>query len=390
MLHNYTQGRGGADESTEQDIALLRSRGHTVEFYARHNDEIQQRSPLGRAQLLIEPSGSPRSYREIQAKIRQFRPDLAHIQSFFPLISPSAYAACRHLGVPVVQTLREYRLLCPAGWLFREGKICETCLTGVPWAAVQHGCYRRSRLASIAPSLMLTIHRFRHTWRDRISHFTTPTAFARQKFIEGGIPPAKLTVRPNFLANDPAAGQPLLPMRDRPYALYVGRLSPEKGLFTLLDAWRSLPDIPLKIIGAGDIRPQLERRTQAEGLNQVEFCGFMPLSEVLAQLRSARFLIMPSLWYETFGRTIMEAYALGTPAIVSNLGAMADLVEPDVTGWRFEPGNAAELAQVVHDAWQDLERCQRWSQAARDRFLQQFSAEPAYHNLMQVYQQVCF
>ena len=122
---------------------------------------------------------------------------------------------------------------------------------------------------------------------------------------------------------------------------------------------------------------QLERRAQAQGLKQVEFCGFMPLSDVLAQLRSARLLIMPSLWYETFGRTIMEAYALGTPAIVSNLGAMADLVEPDVTGWRFEPGKATELAQVVRLAWQDLARCQRWSYAARDRFLQQFSASSA-------------
>jgi glycosyltransferase involved in cell wall biosynthesis len=383
MVHNYYQQWGGEDESTEQELQLLQRHGHEVRLYFRHNDEIKTFSSLRKGLLFFEPTWSLRSYRETKHIVREFKPEIAHFQNFFPLVSPSAYYACAESGVPVVHTLRDYRLLCPIGWFVRNGEVCEACLAHSLWRGVLYGCYHGSRIQTASIALMLVAHRLLKTWLRKVDVYIALTEFSRRKFIEGGLPKSKIFVRPNFLDKDPGLGGPI-----REYALFVGRLSPEKGLVTLLEAWRDLPDVPLKIIGDGPLRSWIEEYIVQNELGQIELVGFVPLQRVLQYLQKALFLVMPSVWYETFGRTIIEAYATGTPVIASRLGAMVDLVEEGETGFLFNPGEPGDLAARVQYALEHPEKMARWGREARYVFEHKYSSDSAYKTLMEIYDKV--
>lgn len=382
MVHNYYQEWGGEDASTEQDLRLLREFGHKVQFYYRDNDEIRASSLLRKGSLFFNTAWSPRSYREISRVVQQFGPDVVHFQNFFPLISPSGHHACKILGVPVVQSLRNYRLLCPTGRFFRNGTVCEECLTRSPLAGVFYGCYHNSRLQTLSIALMLMTHRVLKTWK-RVDGYIALTPFSRNKFIEGGLPASKILVRPNFLDRDPEVGN-----CTRDGAVFVGRLSPEKGLMTLLEAWRGLSNVPLRIVGDGPLRPWIERYKEKHAMEQVELTGFLDRQGVFEQVGRARFLVMPSIWYETFGRTIIEAYGMETPVVASDLGAMADLVNHHETGLLFTPGDSADLLRCIEYALEHPGQTRDWGIAARRRFEQEYSATCAHQRLVEVYDKV--
>lgn len=383
IVHNYYQRRGGEDEATEQEFQLLKRHGHRVHFYCRHNDEIKTFSVLRRGLLFFEATWSLRSYREVKQVIKEFKPDIVHCHNFFPLVSPSVYYACAECGVRVIQTLDDYRLLCPTGWFYRQGKVCEVCLTHSLWQGVLYGCYHNSRVQTASIALMLATHRLLRTWIRKVDAYIALTEFSRRKFIEGGFSESKIFVQPNFLAEDPGLGDPV-----REYAIFVGRLSPEKGLDILLESWRSLPDVPLKIVGDGPLRPWVEEYIRQNNMKQIELVGFVPLNVVLQYLKGAFFLVMPSVWYETFGRTIIEAYATGTPVIAGSLGAMAELVEDGKTGLLFKPGEPKDLITKVHYALGRPEELARWGQEARRIFEQKYSSDSAYKNLLKIYERV--
>ncbi len=381
IVHNYHQFRGGDDEATEQDVQLLQQHGHAVELYFRHNNDIKTFSGARKALLFLEPTASLKSYQEIKAAIQRFQPDVVHFQGFFPLVSPAAYYACAACRVPVIQALHDYRVLCAASTFFREGHVCEACLQTSPLPSIYHACYRNSRVQTASVALMLSLHHGLGTWQRQVDAFLVPSEFARRKFVQGGLNAQKLFVRPNFLTQDPGIGR-----EPRRGVLYVGRLAAEKGIETLLEAWRSLPHIPLKIIGNGPLYAWVSDFIQDQGLHQVELLGYQPLATVIRTMQTAQVVVLPSVCYETFGRTILEAYATGTPVIVSDLGAIAELVQPQTTGLLFPPGDATALAHTVTTALADPDRLATWGEAGRRMFEQTFQAELAYTQLMTVYE----
>jgi glycosyltransferase involved in cell wall biosynthesis len=380
MIHNYYQQRGGEDESTEQEVRLLEKYGHDVQLYSRNNSEIDDYSLLRKGLLFFEPTWSQKSYQQIRSLLKEFSPEIVHVQNFFTLVSPSVFYACSEQDIPVVFTLRDYRLLCPLGWFFREGQICEDCMKKTLWSSVKYGCYHKSSLQTGSIALMLGAHRLFQTWQNKVSAYITLTEFSRHKFVEGGLPESKIYVRPNFLENDPGTGSPI-----RKGVVFIGRLSTEKGLDVLLEAWRQLPDIPLQIIGDGPMRSYVQSQLEQNELHHVELVGFLPMQRVIEAIKSASLLVMPSKWYETFGRTIIEAYATGTPVIASNLGAMADLVREKETGLLFHPGDARDLVIKVRAALQDEERRAEWGRKARSDFEQKYSADSAHRSIIQIY-----
>lgn len=380
IVHNYTQRRGGSDESAEHELQLLRERGHVVRFYFRHNDEIKSFSLLRKGLLFFEPLWSRKSYREVKQILRDFQPEIVHFHSFFPLVSPSTYYACAESRVPVVQTLHDYRLLCPIGSFFRDGAICKECFHHSLLRGIRYGCYHDSHIQTASIALMLRAHRLLKTWSQKVTAFIAVSEFSRHKFIESGIAESKIFMRPNFLAQDPELGK-----ATRKYVLFVGRLSPEKGLDTLLRAWHSLPDVPLKIIGDGDLRPAIERYIRQNGLTQIEVIGFIPLKDVLTYLKEALLLVMPSVNYETFGLTIIEAYATGTPVVASRLGAINELITDGLTGLSFNPGDAGDLVAKVQYALNHAVELAQWGKQARMVFEQQYTAEVAYTSLLKIY-----
>lgn len=381
-VYNAYLNRGGEDEVFDAEAGLLEAHGHTVLRIRVEADELRQLSIAKQAQLAVGTVWSRRYYRQFYELATQRQPDIVHFHNTFPLISPSAYVACQHRHVPVVQTLHNYRLICPNVLLFRDGHPCEDCLgRTVPWPGVAHACYHGSRAQTATVAAMLTAHRLRGTWQHDVDRYIALTEFSRQKFIAGGLPPDKIAVKPNFLAPDPG---PKTGTGDG--FLFVGRLAENKGIGTLLKSWSTgLEAVPLRIAGDGPLADTVH--AAACQTRTIDELGRLPRPEIIEQMHAARALIFPSIWYEAFPVTLVEAFACGLPVIASRLGAMAEIVEDGKTGLLFEAGNADDLAAKVRWAWEHPAEMRRMGEAARREYEAKYTAERNYDMLMEIYQQ---
>jgi glycosyltransferase involved in cell wall biosynthesis len=379
IVHNHYQSAGGEDAVVRAEISLLRAKGNDVELLQVDNDNIVGK--LEAAKAALQCAYSLTGARLMHDRIRQFRPDLVHVHNFFPRLSPSVHYVCRQARVPIVQTLHNYRLLCPAFTLSRGATPCDDCLGKiVPWPAIQHSCYRHSKTGSAVVATMLSIHRMLKTWDHTVARFVALTAFARGKFIEGGLPAGKIMVKPNFLGVDPGPGA-----GDGGYALYVGRLSPEKGIDTLLASWQQLPTKrALKIMGDGPLGSVV--RSAASTINGIEWLGPAGREEVSRAMAHATVLILPSVYYEGFPMVIVEALAAGLPIIASRLGSMAELVEQGVTGLLFPPGSPNHLARAADWAFTHPDRLIDLRQCARREFVKKYTAETNYVFISEIYE----
>jgi glycosyltransferase involved in cell wall biosynthesis len=377
LVHNRYLIRGGEDESAAAEQRLLRRNGHEVDL---HEEDNQRVAELGPVRTALRSVWSRESYRRVRQRLRQRKYDLVHVQNFFPLISPSIYYAARAEGVPVVQSLRNYRLICPNAELFRSGRVCEECVgRRVPWPGLVHGCYRGSRAATAAVVTMIAVHNQLQTWHRMVDLYIALTRFARDKLIEGGLPADRIVVKPNFVERAPAVGTGA-----GGYALFVGRLSVEKGLGTVLEAWQRLgPGIQLKIVGDGPLATSVN--SAAARRLEVECLGRRPLAEIYELMGNARFLVAPSEWYEPFGRVAIEAFACGTPVIASDMGGMAELIADQRTGRLFRPGDPGDLARIVDWALTHPGRLAWMRGQARAEFEAKYTAEQNYQQLAAIY-----
>src|SRR5918999_1546488 len=316
FIHNRYSIRGGEEESFEAETRLLHDMDHEVDVYEETNERVRE---LGPAQVALRAVWSGQVYRELRSRLSRSRYDIVHVQNFFPLISPAAHHAARAEGVRLVQGGRNYRLLCPAATLFREGRVCEDCLgRAMPWPGILHGCYRGSRAGTASVGAMIAAHRALRTWYRKVDLFVALTGFVRDKLIAGGLPTDRIVVKPNFVHRDPGVGRGA-----GDYALFVGRLSPEKGLATLLEAWQRLAGrIELWIAGEGPLAAGIR---EAGALSPgVRWLGRLNQVDIAELMGNARFLVCPSEWYEPFGRVAIEAFARGTPVLASDIGGLAE------------------------------------------------------------------
>jgi glycosyltransferase involved in cell wall biosynthesis len=378
-VHNRYLMRGGEDEVFESEARLLQDRGCRVQAISQ--EMTYPRGVAGKVRVAVNAVWSKPWHDDFSSTLSEIRPDVVHVHNFFPLISPAIYYACRDAGVPVVQTLHNYRLLCPGATFYRDGHVCEDCLVHGLERSVIHGCYRDSRLGTATAAVMLKVHRQRNTWTEAVNRYIALTEFSRRKFIEGGLPADRIVVKPNFVLPDPGPGT-----GSRDYAIFVGRLVDLKGVPTMLAAWKRLSKpIPLVIAGDGPYRPQLEAELAGKGLSAVQYRGRLSRPETLAAIQGAKFLIFPSEWYEGFPVTIAESFACGTPVIASRLGSMPDIVADGSTGLHFEAGNADDLAQKVEWAWSNGGEIETMSRAARAEFEARYTADRNYEQLIDIY-----
>jgi glycosyltransferase involved in cell wall biosynthesis len=380
LVHNAYQQAGGEDAVFAQERKMLENAGNEVVAYCRTNwdtDSYRGLHRIGLAKRTIWASDSRRDFLKL---LQKEKPEVVHVHNTFVMISPSIYSACQEAGVPVVQTLHNYRLLCPTGTFFRDGKLCEECLQSSLWRGVEHSCYHDSYTATAVVAMMLAYHRLRDTWKREIASFIALSEFARRKFMEGGLPGERIFVKSNFISPDPGARTGI-----GDYALFVGRLSPEKGVRTIVAAWKKLTaPVPLIIIGGG---PDLEElKAQAASANlPIEFKGQMPREQTLAAINNARFTIIPSEWYETFCLAIAESFACSTPVICSRMGVMQELVDDRRTGLHFTPADSEDLASKVDWAWSHRDEMRDMGIAARKEYEAKYTAEKNYPQLMEIY-----
>jgi len=381
LVHNAYQQPGGEDIVFEQEAQMLKNAGHHVVLYRRSNWEVDSYRGLRKISLAKGAVWNSDSREDFLRLLREEKPEVVHVHNTFMMISPSIYSACCELRVPVVQTLHNYRLLCPAATFFRNGKVCEECLGGSLWPSVKHACYHGSHTTTAVVALMLATHRLRHTWDREVSCYVALTQFSRNKFIEGGLPAEKIFVKPNFVSPDPRTRG-----GNGHFALFVGRLSPEKRLSTVLTAWKRLPqDLPIKVIGGGPDRPQLEAQSARDGLKNVQFLGQLPRDQTLKAINEARFLVFSSEWYENFPVTIAEAFACSTPVIASRMGAMSEIVTEGRTGLFFSPGDAEDLAEKVAWSWSHPDETRAMGIEARKEYESKYTAEKNLPMLMDIY-----
>ncbi|MEO8019362.1 MAG: glycosyltransferase family 4 protein [Pseudomonadota bacterium] len=380
LIHNFyrSSAPSGEDEVVRGEQELLEANGIEVIPFVRYNDDLPA-GLLGALGASLSNAWSFDSRSALRELMVRHRPDVAHFHNTFPQISPAAYLTCREAGVPVVQTLHNYRMFCANGLLNRQREPCELCLGRNAFPALVHACYRDSRLATLGVALGSALHRARGTYQTQVDRYIVHTEFARRRFVAHGLPPERIAIRGNCLSHDPGIGA-----GDGGYALYVGRLTAEKGVGTLVRAWQELSDIPLRIAGDGALRATLER--EAAGL-PIQFLGRVPAARVIELMQNAALLVIPSECYEGFPRVLVEAFATGTAVVAADIGGLGELITEGVGGAKFRSGSAAELADAVQRLWCAPVLRARQRAGNRLRFEREFSPSAGLASLTDVYRQ---
>jgi glycosyltransferase involved in cell wall biosynthesis len=373
IAHNAYQHRGGEDSVVDAEIALLRSYGHEVEPYFRHNNDVASSSMLAVAGQTL---WSTQTTKDVEVRIAEFRPDVIHVHNTFPLVSPAIYWVAAKAGIPIVQTLHNFRFLCLSALFMRDGQVCEDCFGHLPWRGVVHKCYRNSTAASIVLAGMITLHRGLGSYRNKVTRYIALNDFCRNKFIAGGLPKDKFSVKPNFIDNLNTPD-----WEARQGGLFVGRLSKEKGLDVLAEAVKLLPINPVKVIGGGELE------SFAQFSFGTDYLGFQPLDTILAKMRQSSYLVLPSIWYENFPRTIVEAFACGLPVIASRIGALAEIIVDGTTGLLFESGNAQDLAEKLIWAEAHPDEMVKMGKSARAEYEAKYTPERNYAMLIEIYKE---
>jgi glycosyltransferase involved in cell wall biosynthesis len=378
MLHNRYLVPGGEDQSAAAEANLLQQQGCHVELLEEDNRRIDQ---LGAARTAVRTIWSSESFHRIHDKLRSGEFDVLHVQNFFPLWSPSVYYAAAKCNVPVVQTLRNYRLMCVNAVFFRDSHVCEDCLgKRFAWPGILHACYRNSRAGSAVVAGMSGIHRLAGTWRTKIHVYVALTEFARNKYIAGGLPAEKIVVKPNFVYPLPQPGP-----GQGGYALFVGRLSPEKGIATLLSAWRTSTNaLSLKIVGDGPLSGIVEAAAREN--RAIEYLGRRSADDVAQLMGRAEFLVFPTECYEGMPRTVIESLAVGSPVLASKLGATESMIVAGETGFHFTPGSVAQLRERVEWCSQNLDQLRAMRAKARQVFEDRYTGAANAEMLLAIYE----
>lgn len=381
--HNFYLQSGGEDTAFAAEVALLREHGHEVVEYIESNERIASRSQISVAAQTV---WSWETKKKFAAFLRREEPDIVHFHNTFPLISPSAYYACAEAGIPVVQALDNPRLICPSANLYRDGRACQDCVGKlVPWPGVVHSCYHDSAVHTAVVASMLSVHRFSGTWNSKVDVYLVATDLYREKFIEGGLPAEKLIVKPHFISPDPG----VRPSTSEAHgALFIGRLDPEKGIRTMLAAWRTLPDVPLRIRGGGQLENEVRQSIRQHKLTEsVRILGRLSREDLSSAIKSSSFLVWPSEgFYETFGYVAVESFSCGVPVIASRNGVPGEIVTDGVTGLLFNAGDPVDLATKVRWAWEHPEEMSRMGLNARKQYETKYTADENYTMLLKIYE----
>jgi glycosyltransferase involved in cell wall biosynthesis len=381
VVHNRYRYAGGEDSVVRSEVEMLRSEGHTVELFEADNQSINGFvTKISAAGSLFRSSSSNRKMAEL---IRTFRPHLLHIHNWFPQISPSIIAVAREAGIPIVQTLHNFRMICANGVMFRDGKVCGDCLgKAFPPDATVHGCYGGSRIGSALVSAAFSYHRLAHTW-DGISTFIALSEYQRRLLIQSGMEAGRITVKPNFVKDTGEVGN-----GRGGYALFVGRLMPEKGIRTLLNAWDlNRVSLPLWIMGNGPLADEVRERAMTR--SNVEYFGHQSAPDVFSAMSNARFLICASECVEAFGLTIVESLSRGTPVLAAYSDSVAELVEEGKTGLYFASGDADDLATKAAQLASDTSTYSEMRVQCRRTFEERYTDKSNYKLLMEIYRRAC-
>lgn len=380
IVHNYYQIPGGEDTVVANEKKLLEDHGHEVVLYTRHNSELNQMNRLQKLLLPISTVFNFQVYKEVKYLIKKEQVDVLHVHNTLNIVSPSVYYAGFACRVPVVQTVHNFRLLCPGATFFRDGHVCEECLEKGITCAVKHKCYRGSRVQTLACVISTLFHRAIGTYKRL--HYICLTEFNKEKLLHlNQIKESQVFIKPNFVNSE----KNILPYEQRKdQMIYVGRLEEIKGIDVLLDAWKLLgKDAPeLLMCGKGPLEDWAKEFVKTNQLDKVKILGFVPNTEVRKMIGESKALVLPTKVYEGFPMTIAESYACGTPVIGSDLGNTGSLVVDRVSGFKFLPSSAEALAEAVRNLEEGFD-------GLGTDIVEKYSPENNYQRLREIYEACC-
>ena len=383
FCHNYYQQAGGEDVALANEMALLKKHGHDVQLYSASNNQIKGFWKKLLVSLNLIYSNHHKA--ELTKHIRRFSPDVVHIHNFFPLLTPSLFDACIEEGVPVVHTLHNYRLLCPSATLYINGKSNTESITKSAYAMVKYKAYKNSYLGTYLLARAIEFYKKSKLWHNKVDCFIAPSLCLKNIYISAGFPEEIITVKPNFIESEPKTGnnaystiQTNIPM----YAMFVGRLTQEKGIEFLLSSWRET-DVELRIYGSGPLASFCQKATR----HNVSYMGEVDKKTILSALSNAQYLVMPTQWQEPFGFVAIEALSQGTPVIASKLGAMTEIIQHERNGLLFTPLDNNNLQNQI-DVMKNKEKRDMMAKQARALFEKSYSAQVNYSQTLSIYQSV--
>lgn len=377
FIHNKYQIKGGEDSVLKNEIQLLKKNGHHVDSYIVSNNSIK--SMYDKIKVFFNIHYSSTQKVKISKYLKESKPDIVHVHNFFPLITPSVFDACIENNIPVIHTLHNFRLICPSGLLMHKNKIYEKSIKNSAFSTVFDKVYRNSYIGTFSVARMIEYHKKNKTWQSKVDQFIALTNFSKSKFLESGFLDEKISIKPNFSSYKGYENRDI----QREGALFVGRLSEEKGIKVLLKAWENL-SIKLKIIGDGPLSSLVMNNNNPN----IEYLGFMNQEKIFNEMQKASFLVFPSQWYEGFPMVIIESFANGLPIIASNLGSMAEIIKNDFNGLHFKKGDVNDLIKKIYLLNSDKQKCKQMSLNAISEFQSYYTEEKNYELLIKIYKKV--
>ncbi len=387
LVHNYYNSDfpSGENQAFEVEKRMLIFYGHDVEVFTYHSDTIKKSSIFTLLRVSLFVAWNPAAYIKIKKVLTQFKPDVVHIHNTYPLISPSIFYAISPT-IATIMTLHNYRLTCANGIPFRNNKICIECINKRSiFPSLYHKCYKNSLLYTIPSATNIALHRLLKTWKNKVNSFIVLTEFQKKMIIKSGIISSdSVYIKPNFYMGKPVATS----YRDRlDYVVFVGRLSSEKGLETLIDAWCILGDNApeLRLIGDGPLKESLEKK--AAGMRSIHFLGQVDPKGVKVHIAHAKLLILPSKCFEGFPMVLHEAFAFGTPVLVSDMDPLTSIVINNVNGLIFKTNSPSSLVSTFLNAWRSPSLLRRLSVGSRHSYDENYNMDVSYKKLIQIYEQ---
>lgn len=379
IVHNYYQIHGGEDTVVANEKKMLEEHGHKVILYSRNNSELKSMLKLQKLMLPIMTVFNVRTYSDIKRLIKMEQIDIVHVHNTLSLISPSVYYAAKSMKVPIVQTIHNFRLLCPGATFYRDGHICEDCITKGLMCAVKHSCYRDSKLQTLACVISTKIHRLIGIY-GKINYICL-TEFNKEKLLQlKQIKTNRVFVKPNFVKS---SINEIVPHEERKEQfIYAGRLDKLKGVDILFEAWKQMgKKVPKLIVcGMGPLDEWCRTFIKTNDVN-IEMYGFIPNQEIIKIISNSKALILPTQWYEGFPMSIVESFSVGTPVICSDLGNAGSIVKEGITGCKFAADSVKELVLAVH-------RCKGLYKSTLAEYNAKYTEEINYQMLQRIYNQI--
>ncbi len=384
QVHNFYQIPGGEDVVVRNEKRLLEEHGHKVYTYYRSNAELKEGGRLGKLCVPFTAIYSFKTVREVKKLIKEYQIDIVHVHNTLTMVSPSVFYAAFRCHVPIVQTLHNFRMLCPAGSFFRDNVICEECVQGGLKCAVKHKCYRNSKLQSFVSAAVLKVHRVLGTYRK--VNFICLTEFNRNKLLALGdiVDAKKIFIKPNFTFAEGI--EPSNVPEQEEYYLFAGRVEALKGVDIAIKAFEQIPDRKLYIAGTGPMMDEMQAYVKEHNIQNVKFLGYLQKEDMTEKFYHAKAVIMTSQCYEAFAMTIAEAYSYGVPVIAGRVGNMEGMVQEGVTGVKFTYNSSSDLAEKVKE-FEKLDRV-TLKENAREFYQERLRPEDNYQKLMEIYESI--